>query len=71
MDQDLTLDLVSMRDDATPQRDQTVLRQKRIEFYLGKFGPFVERMTDEQYHGGEFDRRVRQLRATLESHRGL
>lgn len=71
MDAELTLDVVSARDDATPARDGTVSRFKRVEFYLGKYGPFVERLTDEQYHSGEFDRRVRQLRATLQSHQGL
>lgn len=57
---------VNTRDEQTPQRDGTVLKQKRVEFFLGSHGPFVERFTNEEYLGGGVDARVLELRIQLE-----
>ena len=63
---DLTVDYVNIRDESIPQRDGTLSRSKRYEFYLGKFGPFTERVPladpfDEQ----EITRRITALQNHL------
>jgi len=39
---DLAVEITDIRDYTMPQRDGSTLAQKRVTFYLGKFGPFVE-----------------------------
>lgn len=68
---DYPLNIIGIRDEPTPQLDQTVVNYKRVQFYLGTRGPFVERMTDAEYFGTEFDDRVRKLRATIVRHEGI
>lgn len=46
--EDLTAEFTDIRDESTPQRDGTFLRTKRYTFYLGKYGPFVERIPLER-----------------------
>lgn len=41
---DLTFQLTDMRDESTPLRDGRFERVKKYTFYLGTFGPFVERI---------------------------
>jgi hypothetical protein len=69
-DIDLTLQLSDARDEVIPQRGGTYQAVKKYTFYLGKFGPFVERVplenTDAYYLQGQIEK----LRASLrELHR--
>lgn len=62
---DLTVEYVDIRDAAEPQRDgRTIDHFKRYTFFLGKFGPFTERVPLDA-PAGEIDRRIAALRATL------
>lgn len=63
---DYPLEYTDVRDEAIPQRDQTILRVKRYTFYLGKFGPFTERVPlDVTDQTGEIQRRVQALQQHL------
>lgn len=48
-ERDLPFELAKLAEDQTINRDNTVSRWKRAEFYLGKYGPFVERFTPEEF----------------------
>lgn len=63
---DLTLDVVAARDEAAPTRDGSVTRMKSVTFYLGKFGPFTERFTLEEFATLAVNDRIAKIRATLE-----
>ncbi len=56
-DPDLTFQLTDARDESTPERDGTFTRVKRYTFYLGKYGPFVERIPLDNADPYEFNRR--------------
>lgn len=64
---DLTVDYTDIRDESTPQRDGTFLRQRRYVFYLGQHGPFTERVPLENFDETEIKRRVDKVRAHVES----
>ncbi len=61
----MDIDYTNIRDEALPQRDGSLLRVKRVEFYIGKHGPFVERFPPEAT-ALEIELRIRQLHGTLE-----
>lgn len=62
---DLTVDFVNVRDLTVPNRDGRTSEQfKEASFYIGKFGPFVERLPVETYDT-EIVARVAKLKATL------
>jgi len=63
---ELPIDITDTRDFQILQRDASTVTKKRVTFYLGTHGPFVEYYTDDEYHGGEPERRVARLRATIE-----
>jgi hypothetical protein len=67
---DLPLEFTDIRDESTPQRDGSFLRAKRYTFYLGKFGPFVERVPLEGFTDYEITRRVQLLRAHIQQAHG-
>lgn len=64
---DLPVDYTDIRDVAEPQRDGSVVRMKRATFYLGKHGPFVERLPNDDQFDTELARRVETLRRKLQS----
>jgi len=65
-DPDLTLELTKVIDEVTPKRDGTFLRSKTYTFYLGRFGPFTEKVpTDPTFDETEIGRRVEKLRQHL------
>lgn len=66
MPPDLTLQLVDFRDEFVPQRDGRQDHYKLVRFYLGTFGPFVERFDAATYTDDDFHARVRRLRATID-----
>jgi hypothetical protein len=65
MDTELKLDLASVKDESLPGRDGTFDRVKRYTFFLGKYGPFVERIPIDDPNPTEFSTRVTKLRAQL------
>jgi hypothetical protein len=65
---DLLFELIDMRDEQTVERDgRTVVHQKVVRFYLGKFGPFTERFP-ATVTSAEIQGRVEAVRTTI---RGL
>lgn len=64
---DLSIDITDVRDYSIPQRDGTSLRQKRVTFYLGKFGPFVEMFPSEEFTDTSMKLRVGALQRELEA----
>jgi hypothetical protein len=62
-DPDLTLELSDARDEVIPERGGVYRSVKRYTFYLGKFGPFVERIPIESTDGYELQARIEKLRA--------
>lgn len=64
-DVDLTLELTKVTDESVPQRDGAFRRHKTYVFYLGKFGPFTERVPVDNFDDMEFMRRVEHLRLHL------
>lgn len=62
---DLTVEYVDIRDDTRFQRDGSTLAVKRVTFYIGKHGPFVENVpTDGDWHA-ELSTRVNKLKTQL------
>lgn len=64
---DLSLQLTDVRDYPMPQRDNTILEQKRVTFYLGKFGPFYEYFPIADFTEGAILGRVAMIRQQLEA----
>lgn len=65
-DPDLTLELTKVIDEVVPRRDGGFDRTKTYTFYLGRFGPFTERVpTTPTFDDTDFMRRVEKLRAHL------
>jgi len=65
---DLPFMLIEMRDEQTVERDgRTLVHQKLVRFYLGKFGPFTERF-EAGATSTDIGVRVEAVRATI---RGL
>lgn len=63
---DLPIEYSDIRDEARPNRDGTVANVKRYTFYLGKFGPFVERVPlDVADQTNELRMRVDALRRSI------
>ena len=61
---DLPIEYSSITDVVRPQRDGTTLTQKRVVFFLGKFGPFTETFTPATW-AADLRTRVGQLRTEL------
>ena len=64
----LTPEYIDIRDEQTPQRDGSVLKQKRITFYLGKYGPFIERFDLDSFDMSQVPARIQALQQQV---RGL
>jgi hypothetical protein len=62
---DYRFEHANTRDEQVPQRDGSVARFKRVEFFLGKHGPFVERFTADEYANGGVQARVMNIRQQL------
>jgi hypothetical protein len=62
---DLPVTFIDIRDDTTVLLGGEFARWKKYTFYLGKFGPFVERVALEGFTEYEITRRVDALRAHL------
>lgn len=64
---DLSFALTDVRDYSVPQRDGTVLTQKRATFFLGNYGPFVEYFPADGFNDAALRPRVDALRRELEA----
>lgn len=62
---DYPLELTKVVDETVPQRDGSYTRFKTYTFYLGKYGPFTERVPATDFDDAEFSRRVEKLRSHL------
>jgi len=62
---DLTPEFTDIRDTVRIERDGTTAREKRVSFYLGKFGPFVEYFDAATFSDGLLRGRVEALAQTL------
>lgn len=60
------LEITDLRDEPRYQRDGTVVHYKRATFYLGKFGPFIERLPNDDNFDYELTRRSDALRGKLQ-----
>jgi hypothetical protein len=63
---DLPIDYTDIRDEPSYQRDGSVLMQRRATFYIGTFGPFVERLPNDENFTTELHRRADALRRNLQ-----
>jgi hypothetical protein len=61
---DLPIEFVDIRDAPRIERDGTVVVEKRVVFYVGKFGPFTEHFP-VTLDRAEITTRVEALRSTL------
>jgi hypothetical protein len=69
MDDDLTITYSDIRDWTPVDRDGTVRREKRVVFYIGKFGPFTEYFPAAGFSMNDVAQR-RSARAQLRALRG-
>jgi hypothetical protein len=66
MDTDFPIDLITTTDDVQFARGGGVVRYRKYVFYLGKHGPFTERVPVEPtFDENELGRRVLALRTHL------
>lgn len=63
---ELKLEISDMRDYFIPQRNGDIVQTKRVTFYLGKFGPFVENFEIEGFSADVVKVRAAALRQALE-----
>lgn len=71
IDTELKIEFINQKDDVRPQRDGTMQRDRVYTFYLGKFGPFTERVPLDGFDENEIGRRVTALRARLVANQTL
>lgn len=64
---DLTVEYTDIRDHMNVTRDGQLQQQKRVTFYLGKFGPFTEYFDAATFTDTELRGRVNALANTLRS----
>lgn len=62
---DTSLLIINVKDDIVFKPDNTTEPVKVISFRLGKTGPYVEKMTPQQFIDGELNVRVAKLQAVL------
>lgn len=62
---DLPVTYRNIQDETMPQTDGTVIKYKRYDFTIGKFGPFTERVKLEGFNDQEIATRIAALRLHL------
>lgn len=65
MDDDFPVELLKSKDDSEYQRDGNLLKLRTYTFFMGKHGPFVEKVPLENFDEFEIGRRIDKLRAHL------
>lgn len=61
MPEDFPVQDYTIRDEARPRRDGSIERNRLYTFYLGKHGPFNERVPLDNFDESEIDRRIERL----------
>lgn len=62
---DLTVEFQSISDEARPTRSGTIERNKKYTFYLGRFGPFTERVPLDGFDANAITQRIAALKVHL------
>ena len=65
--EDLSVDALTVKDESSYQRDGSIKRERVYRFYLGKHGPFVERVAIDGFDPQAIQRCIDQLRAQLQN----
>lgn len=63
----LTVSFKNVADESIVNRDQTVTKVRRYDFFIGKYGPFTERVPLEGFTESEIDQRIARLKSHLGS----
>lgn len=63
--EDLKYEMLRMADESPIQRDGSVRHVKRVDFMIGKFGPFSERYDKDTFTALEHNARVEKLRSEI------
>jgi hypothetical protein len=63
--EDLSVNAMKVRDESLYERDGSTSRQRVYSFYLGKHGPFTERVPLANFDEYEIGRRVTELQRQL------
>lgn len=63
----LTVDFKAVYDESLLNRDGTVTKYRRYDFYIGKHGPFTERVPLDGFTDGEINTRVVKLKAHVQN----
>jgi hypothetical protein len=63
----LAIDFKVVSDESLLNRDGTVTKVRRYDFYIGKHGPFTERVPLDTFTDSEIQTRVGRLKAHLQN----
>jgi hypothetical protein len=64
---DLTVTYRNISDESRVERDGTVSNWKRFDFFIGKHGPFTERIARDTYTDAELQSRITRLKAMVQN----
>lgn len=67
MAEDFPVEGLTIKDDTRYDRNVGLVKERVYTFYLGKHGPFIERVPLDGFDEHEIQRRVDQIRAHLTS----
>lgn len=65
MADDLKVEFRNVSDETRVERDGTTTAYKRYDFYIGKHGPFTERVRADAFTESEIATRVEKMRTHL------
>lgn len=65
--EDLKVSFKNVADESIVNRDSTVTKYKRYDFYIGKHGPFVERVQVDEFTDQAIALRVQALKTHLQT----
>jgi hypothetical protein len=64
---DLTVSYRNISDESRVERDGSVSNWKRFDFYIGKHGPFTERLARDTFTDAELVGRIARLKAMIQN----
>jgi hypothetical protein len=67
MSDPLAVDFKVISDESLLNRDGTVSKVRRYDFYIGKHGPFTERVPLDNFTDSEIQTRVTRLKTHLQN----
>lgn len=62
---ELEIEIIRMQDESPFKRDGSIERVKRVDFFIGKFGPFTERFPAAEFSADALNARTAKLRDEL------